>query len=88
VIQSLQGNWREDVLFELQQVVEGYDFYQRQMAGCDRQLQKYLAVLPDRKPNGDAEAEEPAAETGLRSGGRRRGSGKTRAGRRTSPNST
>jgi transposase len=49
VAHSLQGNWREDVLFELGQVVEGYDFYQKQIAACDQQLQKYLAVLPDGK---------------------------------------
>ena len=49
VVRSLEGNWRDDVLFELKQVVEGYDFYQRQMVECDRELEKYLAVLPDRR---------------------------------------
>ena len=49
VARSLEGPWREDVLFELGQVVEGSDFYQRQVAACDQQLQKYLAVLPERK---------------------------------------
>jgi transposase len=56
VAHSLQGNWREDILFELGQVVEGYDFYQKQIAACDQQLQKYLAVLPDGKV---AEATSP-----------------------------
>jgi hypothetical protein len=42
-------NWHEDVLFELGQVVEGYDFYQKQRAACDPQLQKYVAALPDCK---------------------------------------
>ena len=49
VIHSLEGHWREEVVFELRQVVEAYDFYQKQMQDCDRQLQKYLAALPDRK---------------------------------------
>ena len=49
VAHSLEGQWREDVLFELEQVVECYDFYQRQIGDCDQQLQKYLAVLPNRK---------------------------------------
>jgi len=49
IAHSLEGNWREDVLFELQQVVEAYDFYQAQMAVCDQQLQKYMAALPDRE---------------------------------------
>jgi transposase len=49
VTRSLEGNWRDDVLFELQQVVECYDFYQGQMAACDQRLKSYLGVLPDRK---------------------------------------
>jgi transposase len=61
VMRSLEGSWREDVLFELKQVVDGYDFYQRQMMECDRQLQKYLAVLPDRKPDTGAEVVVEAA---------------------------
>lgn len=47
VAHALEGHWREDVLFELGQVVEGYDFYQKQIAACDQQLEKYLAVLPE-----------------------------------------
>ena len=45
---SLEGNWREDVLFELQQVVKAYDFHQQQMAECDRQLEKYMKTQPTR----------------------------------------
>jgi transposase len=50
IVQSLQGNWKEDLLFELQQAVDAYDFYQRQMAKCDQQLQRYMAALPTRAP--------------------------------------
>jgi transposase len=46
---SLEGNWQEDVLFELQQIVERYDFCQGQIRACDEQLQKYLAALPERR---------------------------------------
>lgn len=49
IAHSLAGNWREDVLFELRQVVEAYDFYQKQMAACDQELQKYMAAIPDAK---------------------------------------
>jgi transposase len=49
IAHSLEGNWREDVLFELQQVVEAYDFLQRQIAACDLELQKYMAALPSRE---------------------------------------
>ena len=35
IAHSLERNWREDILFELQQVVEAYDFHQKQIAACD-----------------------------------------------------
>jgi transposase len=77
VVRSLEGHWREDVLFELKQVMEGYDFYQQQMAECDQELQKYLAVLPDGKRESEVEVVDtvPAAETkkGRRGQGERKG---------------
>lgn len=56
VAHSLEGHWREDVLFELEQVLQCYDFYQKRIADCDRQLQKYLAALPDQKLDSAAES--------------------------------
>jgi len=46
---SLQGNWREDVLFELRQVLEAYDFYQKQMVACDTELARYTSAIPNRE---------------------------------------
>jgi transposase len=48
VARSLEGNWREDVLFELQQAVDAYGFAQKQIEECDHKLQVYLAQLPSR----------------------------------------
>jgi len=48
VARSLEGNWQEDVLFELQQAVDGYDFCQQQIRQCDLHLQKYLAAVNSR----------------------------------------
>jgi hypothetical protein len=48
IARSLEGHWREDVLFELQQAVERYDFCQQQIAACDQRLQAYLQDLPSR----------------------------------------
>ena len=45
---SLEGNWRSDVLFELQQAVDSYDFARRQMGQCDEKLALYLASVPTR----------------------------------------
>jgi len=48
IANSLQGHWREDVLFELRQTVEAYDFYQKQMLACDKELEKYTASIETR----------------------------------------
>jgi len=48
VARSLEGNWRKDVLFELQQAVDSYQFAHRQMQECDGKLETYLAMLPTR----------------------------------------
>jgi len=58
VARSLEGNWREDMLFELRQAVDAYDFIQKQMAECDQRLQKLMAELPAR----EVEAAVVAAE--------------------------
>ena len=48
IARSLEGTWQEDVLFELQQAVDTYDFLQRQITKCDQRLKTYMAALPDR----------------------------------------
>jgi transposase len=60
LVQSLRGNWKEDVLFELQQAVDAYDFYRRQIAQCDRQLQEYLAALPSQPALSQATDSSPS----------------------------
>ena len=42
IAKSLEGNWREELLFILRQEVELYDVYQRKIADCDRQLRQHL----------------------------------------------
>jgi transposase len=48
VARSLEGNWRNDVLFELQQAVDSYHFAHCQMQACDEKLALNLASLPTR----------------------------------------
>jgi transposase len=48
VARSLEGNWREDMLFELRQAVDAYDFVQKQIQECDKRLQTLLGHLPAR----------------------------------------
>jgi transposase len=42
IAKSLQGNWREELLFVLQQEVELYRNYRERIAACDRKLQEQL----------------------------------------------
>src|SRR5262249_47391877 len=44
----LEGNWQEDLLFVLQQEQNGYEFCQKQMIECDRQIEQYLGQMEDR----------------------------------------
>src|SRR5580700_10193454 len=48
IAQSLEGTWQEDLLFVLKQEQAGYEFCQKQMAECDRQIEQYLRQLEDR----------------------------------------
>jgi hypothetical protein len=48
IARSLEGTWREDILFELQQAVDSYRFAHRQIAECDDKLKVCLASLPTR----------------------------------------
>jgi transposase len=64
IAHSLEGNWREDILFELQQVVDAYDFHQKQIVACDVQLQRYLSVLPVRSGPGAGEVVNVGAPPG------------------------
>src|ERR1700730_12192389 len=45
IAKSLEGNWREELLFVLSQHVELYRIYQSKIADCDLQLRKHLESL-------------------------------------------
>jgi transposase len=67
IARSLEGNGREDVLFELQQAVDADDFCQRQMTECGLRLQGYLGGLesrtiaqPEKPAPGSAASSSPA----------------------------
>jgi len=47
IARALQGNWRAEHLFALQQAVELYEFYHHQIAECDRQIEAQLQTLAD-----------------------------------------
>ena len=45
IARALQGTWRGEHLFELKQAVESYEFYQRQLADCDGEIEAHLQKL-------------------------------------------
>jgi transposase len=45
IAKSLEGNWREELLFVLRQHVELYQIYQEKINDCDLQLRKHLETL-------------------------------------------
>jgi transposase len=48
IARALQGNWREEHLFALAQALKTYEHLRRQLAECDRRIERYLQALPDR----------------------------------------
>ena len=48
IARSLAGNWRQDVVLELKQLLATYDFLPQQMTDCDLQLQKEMQAQPTR----------------------------------------
>jgi transposase len=45
IAKSLEGNWREELLFVLRQHVELYRIYQKKIADCDLELRQHLERL-------------------------------------------
>jgi transposase len=50
IAKSLEGNWRQELIFVLQQEIAMYDSYQRRVVECDQQLQKHLTRFVDTVP--------------------------------------
>ena len=45
IVQALTGYYRRENLFSLQQALEGYDFLQKQITACDRELESFLSTM-------------------------------------------
>lgn len=52
IAEALNGNWRQEHLFSLKQSVDLFDFYQKQILSCDREIEEHLSTFDD-KSNGD-----------------------------------
>lgn len=62
VCESLRGTWHAEHLFALRQALAGWEFYQRQIQECDREIQAQLHELggpPDATPPAQAPTKAP-----------------------------
>ncbi len=50
VIDSLNGNYREEHLFALKQAIDGYEFYQQKTFECDKEIERLLNEINYHKP--------------------------------------
>jgi transposase len=64
LVESLRGHWKEEHLFALRQALEGWQFYQRQIAACDDHIAVLLQEMATREP--------PVPEDKLRPRGERK----------------
>jgi transposase len=48
IAKALQGTWRAEHLFALQQAVELYQFYHQQLTVCDQHMQTHLGTFADK----------------------------------------
>jgi transposase len=65
IARSLEGNWRKELLFILQQERNLYQIYQQQIAECDTALAAHLQTLDDKVEPG---SHPPAAKPNKRAG--------------------
>src|SRR5215467_2534801 len=59
--EHLEGNWQHDLLFILKQEQDGYEFCQKQVSECDRQIEQYLAQMEDRSQGAELPEEKRKA---------------------------
>jgi transposase len=62
IAKSLEGNWRPELVFVLQQEVDMYDTYQKRIVECDQQLQKQLTSLTGVTPPGIGQTQKPKSK--------------------------
>jgi transposase len=69
IVGSLTGNWRPELLFALKQELDRYDFCQRQIAECDKQIEQHLGNLSARPKKTEAQAQPAPPVKKKRAGG-------------------
>jgi transposase len=74
IAKSLEGTWRSDLLFVLQQEVTMYDAYLQRIEECDQALQQHLRSLSDKASDNAATSPDAHLESPRRKRRRKAGS--------------
>lgn len=64
IARALEGNYRAEHLFALRQAVELYDFHQRKMEECDREIEAHLKTFSDQSGGQDLPHDAPKKRPG------------------------
>jgi len=62
IVKSLEGVWSEEYLFILDQSLEAYEFYQKQMKSCDEKIKNHLLIQTAKLKEGDITSFEEGIE--------------------------
>jgi transposase len=84
IVRSLEGNWREDMLFDLKQAMAAYDFIQTQIGECDQRLQGLMTHLPTR-PAVAVEETPTDGKNGSAAAGNKKSRKKKRSSQKNAP---
>lgn len=71
IAEQLQGHWREDHLFSLQQAVKMYDAVQQRIAAYDKEILRKLAEMtpPERRKDAAPPVNNPQKASGIKTRG-------------------
>lgn len=58
IIKALEGNFRPELIFALQQALEAYDFFQKQKDVCDQKIREFIENWDGKSGNSEAESKK------------------------------
>jgi transposase len=65
--QALSGDWKAEELFVVKQSLEIYDFYSRQVAECDAEIERQYATMKPSWANAEPVPDVPRVKPGSKS---------------------
>jgi transposase len=66
IVASLTGNWRQELLFDLQQELEHYDFCHLRMRDCDQGIEAHLKTIPTHPEQNRTNSRQPSGKPAKR----------------------